>query len=171
MPISHADLCGWSTGCQPGRLAAALFVPVISRPVGAGEAKAAVKERLILFGPRDIAAALALLRHEFPKNIPLEGKLLCWRKAILTLGDHLLCHLERRFVEIVVFDQLLQESLLGFHLGFPVIGGAKAIVDGSHGPDLGGKEDIDKISSTAPARPRPCGGPRWRAAGIPSPPL
>src|SRR4051794_25725988 len=47
---------------------------------------------------------------------------------------------------------------------------AKAIVDGSHGPDLGGKEDIDKISSTAPARPRPCGGPRWRAAGIRSPP-
>src|SRR3954469_10379038 len=59
------------------------------------------------------------------KNIPLEGKLLCWRKAILTLGDYLLCHLERRLVEIGVFDQLLQESLLGFHLGFPVIGGAK----------------------------------------------
>jgi hypothetical protein len=54
---------------------------------------------------------------------------LSWRKAVLTLGDHLPCDPERIPVEILVLDQQFQESLLGFHLGFLFVGGVNAIVD------------------------------------------
>src|SRR4051812_41092912 len=76
---------------------------------------------VVLLGPRDAVAVPALLRHEIPKNIPLEDKLLFWRQAILALGDHLLCDPVRRPVEIVVVDQLLKKDLPVFQIIVDVI--------------------------------------------------
>src|SRR5688500_7670304 len=84
---------------------------------------------VILLIPRDVAVAAFTRPTEDADNLPLEDKPLPWRKAALTLGDHLPCDPERIPVEILVLDQQFQESLLGFHLGFLFVGGVNAIVD------------------------------------------
>src|SRR3954469_8490897 len=110
-------------------VATAPFVSVLGHPVMAVEAKAVpLMVSVILLVPRDVAAATFTWPNEDAENIPLEDKPLSWRKAVFPLDDHLLCDPGCIPVEILVLDQQLQESLLGFRLVFQFVGGADAIV-------------------------------------------
>ena len=107
-----------------------LFVSVVGHSVMAVEAEAVpVMVRVILLIPRDVAVAAFTWPTEDADNFPLKDKPLSWRKAALTLGDHLPCDPKRIPVKVLVLDQQFQESLPGFHLGFLFIGGVNAIVD------------------------------------------